>query len=179
MFFATKNDIIPVIRLAESAIKLKYTLTGLHFAPEVIYLSSAMEIPTLGVATKENAINGASYLVLRDEDEVVVHERPQVRGGIRYEVSQFGNPRTITFQHGGTFEDKILLYGRIGTVSIDPVSMDLYRLFCGGVRKHFRKIRSYYVGPEADSCLENGWRLTISAQSPREFDLVGSDRGGR
>ncbi len=45
------------------------------------------------------------------------------------------------------------------------------KLFHGAVRKQFTKVRAFYVEPQALTWLYAGKRLTISDQSPREFDL--------
>jgi hypothetical protein len=44
--------------------------------------------------------------------------------------------------------------------------------FNSAVKKTFTKVKAFYVGPKALELLERGMRLTISAQSPREFDLT-------
>jgi len=45
------------------------------------------------------------------------------------------------------------------------------RLFSRTIRKHFTKIKVFWVGPEAMIGFRSGYRLTIAEQSPPEFDL--------
>ena len=112
------------------------------------------------------------YLVADKRQTIISHARPQSAGGIRYEVSQLGNPQTITFQPGGMFGDEALLYGRVATVSEAPASIELYRLFSTAIRKAFSKVKRDYVGSNAKALWESGIRLTQAVQSPREFDLA-------
>lgn len=151
---------------------LKYILTGLLDSRELIAFRSALDIPNLGTATHESAICGEHYLVADSDEDIVSHKRPQNAGGIRYEVNQLGNPKTIVFLPGGVFEGKALLYGQIGTISDDPISIEILRLFAAAVRKSFRKVKRDYVGPNAEVLWNSGIRLTQAVQSPPEFDLT-------
>ena len=171
-FFAARQDLIPVIQAVEGQRSLKYVLTGLLKSPELIVFRSALDISSLGKASHESAICGASYLVVDSNDNVVSHERPQNAGGVRYEVNQLGNPRSVYFQPGGEFGGKALLYGRIGTISDDPASIQILRSFAAAIRKRFRKVQGDYVGPNAEVSWRSGTRLTAAVQSPPEFDLV-------
>jgi hypothetical protein len=47
----------------------------------------------------------------------------------------------------------------------------MMKQFLAVIKNTFSKIKSFYVGPKALTFLKSGKRLTISAQSPREFDL--------
>jgi hypothetical protein len=95
-----------------------------------------------------------------------------VVGIVRHDYGLSANPRTITILHGGFFAEDVLLYGRVGTVSDDSVAVQLYRGFSSALKKRFQRIRAYWVGPRAAELLASGCRLTIGADSPREFDLV-------
>lgn len=171
-FFATKDDLLKAIEPAEQRRSIKYVLTGLLETPDLETYQTIAAISSLGTATHENAICGASYLVADKRTTIVNHERRQNTGGIRYEVNQLENPATIMFQPGGLFEGTALLYGRVATVSEDPISKELYRLFTSAIRKVFIKVKRDYVGPEAKVLWKTGMRLTQAIQSPREFDLT-------
>jgi len=171
-FFATKEDLIPVIRAVEGQRSLKYILTGLLDSAALMVFTSALDIPSLGTATHESAICGATYLVADSGENIVSHKRPQNAGGFRYEVNQLGNPKTIIFQPGGLFDGKVLLYGRIGTISNDTTSAAILRLFAAAVRKSFMKIKGDYVGSNAQMLWKSGTRLAQAVQSPPEFDLT-------
>ena len=172
-FFATKDDLLPVFAAFEAKESVKYVLTGLHRSPDLTVYQSGREIATLGLpAPHPNAGGGYNYLVALRDDTVEIRPCPQNSGGIRYAVDQLVNPRTIAVLHGGLFGPRVLLYGRVGTVSDDPVALRLYRRFSGALTKNFRRIRAFWVGPGAAEMLASGCRLTIGADSPTEVDLA-------
>lgn len=171
MFFSTRQDLIPVIRQVEAKRPLKYVRTGLLYSPKLTTYNSALDMPNLGIASNESAINGDNYLVLDRADDVSVQPSPQNAGGTRYAVDQGHNPRTICFLHGGQFADDIILYGRVATISNHEFSVSLYRLFYAAIRKHFTKLKAFYVGNEAKKLCDSGFRLTQAVQSPKEYDL--------
>jgi hypothetical protein len=70
------------------------------------------------------------------------------------------------------WNEKILLAGSIGTASETQASQALMKRFQAAFKKTFSKVKAYYVGPKALTLLKSGTRLTISAQSPPEFDLT-------
>lgn len=171
-FYATRNDLLPVLETFDRKHSVAYTLTGLLESPALTTVFSGSAIATLGnPARVSSAISGYQYLVTPDEQDVVVREIPQRAGGIRYAVDQLVNPISVTFQHGGFYAEDILLPGRVATCSDHSTSAKLYRAFASAVAKHFTRIRGFYVGPEAEGLLHRGCRLTIGADSPREYDL--------
>jgi len=89
----------------------------------------------------------------------------------RFAIDQLDNPDTITFTPGGVWKEDILLHGGIGTASQSKTSEALMKRFRTIVKKAFVKVQAFYVGPQAFELLRRGKRLTISAQSPQEFDL--------
>lgn len=171
MFFATKEDLFPVLQRIEEKRTLKYVLTGLHFSPELTSFDSALDIPNLSIASSESAISGDGYLVVERTERVNMRPVPQNSGGIRYAVDQLENPGTIIFLPGGIFGENVLLYGRVATASSHPDSLALCRLFSASLKKSFSKIKSFYVGSAARKLLDQGCRLTLAVQTPREYDL--------
>jgi hypothetical protein len=172
-FFATKEDLIPVLAAFDAKHDVKYVLTGLLFSPELTVYTSGGSIDTLAVPARHaNAVNGYNYLITPANEPVRIRNCPQTKGGIRYAVDQLINPRTICLLHGGFFSPDILLYGKVGTVSDDPIALKLYRAFCGLITKQFTHIRAFWVGRDAEKLLDSGCRLAIGADSPRDFDLA-------
>jgi hypothetical protein len=172
-FFATGDDLLPVFDLVDRKHRLAYTLTGLHESPELCTVTKGTDIPTLrDVMAAANAIACPSYLVTLEGATVHVREVAQQGGGRRYAVDQLINPDSITFSHGGFFSPDILLYGRVGTVSVSEVSKKLFRAFSSAIAKEFVRIEAFWVGPQANELLRNGCRLTMGAHSPKEYDLA-------
>jgi hypothetical protein len=170
-FFATRNDQLALLKAVEERAALKFIVSGLLPSQNPKIYFSRLEIPTLGAAGHENAINGYSYLVMDTAEQIYVKDVVQKQGGTKYGISQEGNPNSVIFLHGGFF-DNVLLYGNIGTVWETKRSLEIYRLFSSIMRDQFSKIGSYYVGKEAGEFLGRGGRLTQAVQSPSQYDLV-------
>ncbi|MGO8747256.1 MAG: hypothetical protein ACLQNE_14820 [Thermoguttaceae bacterium] len=175
LFFALKEDLLALLELVESKGSLKYVLTGNFLADEIkdgpTVFATGAAIPNLGKATAESAIACESFLVCEQETPInldAVHGRTSKRVC----VDQLANPDTVTFTPGGVWNEDVVLHGRTATASESQISQVLMKRFQAAIKKAFTKVKAFYVGPKALTLLESGKRLTISAQSPREFDLA-------
>lgn len=166
-FFATRNDILPVLESVEKTCELEYVQFGASDTERPVTFATVGAIPNLGIASHESAINCATYLMCRKG--AVVRSRSV---GDRHLFDQLLNPETVTFTSGGIWDGEILLNGRFATASAHTVSAELMKRIGAAVRKRFEKIKAFYVGPEAVQMLDSGKRLAIAAQSPRTFDLA-------
>lgn len=172
-FFATADDLLPVLGRVDSKRSLTYTLTGLLESPILTAVAKGNDIPTLREkATVSDAIACPSYLVTPADASVKVRKVPQNNGGMRYAVDQLINPDSVALSHGGFFGPGILLYGRIGTVSESAIAKALFRAYGNAIAKEFVRIKAFWVGPQAVELLRQGCRLTAGAQCPKEYDLV-------
>ena len=167
-FFALREDLLAMLAMVEAGGHLRYVRGG-HYpsgsAMEV--LNSGSEIPNLGRATTYNASTSATFIV--SEPEVLITPRPI--GTDRFSVDQLWNPDTVGFTPSGIWNEDIVLYGRVATVSDSKPAQKLMRRFHSGMKKLFTKMEEYYVGPQALALLKAGKRLAIGAYSPRESDL--------
>jgi hypothetical protein len=171
LFFALKEDILPVLEDFDSMGSWKYVPTGFVDSLEYQTFGEGAGIPNLGVATRESAVGCESYLVCASDMPVNLRKISPVDGGIRYAIDQLINPDTITLTPAGIWNDEIVLHGRVGTASRSESSRLLMRRFRSALKKHFVKVKAFYVGPRALVLLKEGKRLTIAAQSSGEFDL--------
>jgi hypothetical protein len=103
---------------------------------------------------------------------VQIREVPQSIGGTRYAIDQLMNVDSVMFRHGGSPMPGVLLAGRVGTCTDTEASKKLFGSIANAMGKTFVKIKASWVGPEARELLVAGWRLTQSADSPREYDLT-------
>jgi hypothetical protein len=170
-FFATKRDLEAVIRAAESRRSLKYTAAGMFDTPEIPAFMSGLLLPSLGFAPSGDNNAEPFWLITDADTKVEVEIVPQRRGGTRYGVDPGLNPKSVVIWPGGVFDNSCLIAGQIGTGIINPASLDFLNLFGREFRQRFKRIRSFFVGPEAEQLLDAGYRLTTSVQSPRECDL--------
>jgi len=134
--------------------------------------TSGAELPSLGIATDESAVNSASFLIAESSMEIRPRRIPLNDGSIRVQFDQLENPDTVLLTPAGVWSEGVVLYGTVGTASDSNASKALMKAFERGFKKHFTKVKAYWVGPRAFARLKDGNRLTIAAQSPRDFDLT-------
>jgi hypothetical protein len=171
MFYATAQDLNPVLSSLEEQKSLQYTLAGLFKTNELQTYFSFADIPNFGQTSHPNAIANQTYLVSLRGTTLHTSEIPQDAGGVRFNLSQQLNDDAITFSPGGWYGTQVILYGRVATISTSSSSKDLYNFFAKAFRTHFAKIQEFVVGPEALNFARRGTRLTIGAASPAEVDL--------
>ncbi len=170
-FFATPNDLLPVLEQAEKKLSLAYSLTGLFEFPHVTIIEAGAQLPSLNLPAEGSSANNPTYLITLSGHIIDVRQVPQSAGGIRYAVDQLTNPDSVTFAHGGLFSPDTLISGRVATVSDTPVAKSIQSAFSNAIGKLFTRINAFYVGPGASEMLGRGCRLTHAVQSPPEYDL--------
>jgi hypothetical protein len=171
-FFATPNDIIPVLRRFEADGPLKFVEMGNLTTPNrAIYLESS-EIPNPGISTHETGNASTAYMVSYRDTKNHMHKFVGQRGEHRWTLSNGDNEETVILTLGGLWKDDILLEGLMGTLHQTSVAQQLMKRFLGVLKQEgFIKVESWWLGKEALEFLRAGKRLTQAAQSPSEFDL--------
>lgn len=168
--FATRSDLELGLRLIESQRSLKYVVLQLYKSPEYQTYPSLLEVDRLGINTTGQHTTGVHCLIVDVATEVEIRAVPQRKGGVHYFVDM--HPTSIVFWPGGLYENRCLIAGHIGTASDHPESIKLYREFTRATTKGFKKVRNYYVGPQALRFLDQGMRLiTMGIDEPVEYDL--------
>lgn len=171
-FFATPEDLLPVLLSVEVRHRLSYTRTGHVDKPSVESFQTAKDLPTLfQPAPFESAIVNPAYLVTESATDVVLRQLSPYEGRERWAVDQLSNHDSIVLRHGGFYGDRLLLNGEVRSAYKTSVAIRLQRAFDAAIRKHFVKIKAFYVGKQAEALLDSGYRLTAAQQSPPEFDL--------
>lgn len=169
-FYATAADLLPKLRQLESEFQLQYALEGMYASPTPSVYRSATEIPGLGIARYGQSED--AFLVSEAGLKINVEEIPQTKGGVLYHIGLIQNPTAFAFKPSGQFGEMTLICGSVDTATGDPISLARCKWFWRGLRKDFVKLKDYYLGPEAYQLLKQGWRLTVAAQCPPEFDLT-------
>ncbi|MGO8996410.1 MAG: hypothetical protein ACLQVI_24105 [Polyangiaceae bacterium] len=172
LFFATGNDLLPVLEEVERVGPLHYARMGQFPKPEPETFSRGGELPRLGQATAESAISSEAYLVSEVAMQVHVRRIEGPGGAERFAVDQLANPDTVTLTPAGVWRGNVILHGRVATVSESPQSQALMRRFKRALEGRFTKVKAFWVGANALALLDAGKRLTIGAQSAPEFDLT-------
>jgi hypothetical protein len=172
-FFATADDLLPVLLGLEGKHPIKYTPVGQFESPDVPSFASARELPTLFLpAPQASASACPKYLVTCLGAPVKSRRISRSDGSTAWSIDQLENGESIVFAHGGRFGEDVLLQGEVRTVHGDPVAQKLQRAFDAAIRKAFTKIQAFRVGKEAEALLDAGIRLTAARQSPAKFDLA-------
>jgi hypothetical protein len=169
-FYALKEDLVPVLEVLESASPVKYVRAG-KVRGEVEVYTHCRDIPGLGLSSSESAVSSDRYLIVPRTAKVNIRKVPQSSGGSNFLIDQLINPDSAILTAGGLWGPDILLYGRLSTVSDTKIAQGFMRIFNRALRQKFQKVRAYWVGDGAMQMLKNGNRLTIAAQTPRDFDL--------
>lgn len=170
-FYATRNDLVNWLRAVSSRRELAVTEFGTFEEPTVrsLPLEQAQQ---LGVSESGNHLTDRTYLIHGVSEPINVREVPQRRGGLRYSVDQQVNPHTVGLKAGGTYRENVVISGQLGLGTGDPRSDELAAILLREMKKRFTKIKSYYVGAEAESLLDAGVRLTINEAAPKQYDLA-------
>lgn len=171
-FFATKHDLGSLLSAIESQRSVHYVRAGLLHEPQPLRCISWPDIPSLGIAPAGDTNLTPCWLIVDSDAEVGVEPVPQQGGGIRYAIDQRGTPHSVAFRPGGVFDDASVIAGTAGTCTDDRTSHELQALFTREIRHQFGRIREFYVGPEASTLADAGYRLTSSVKSPKEFDVT-------
>ena len=171
-FFATRNDHLPMLRQITTGRSLRFFPAGV-FDEQPTPFGSPERIPSLGVAESGDRNHTASFLVL--PTTVPVQPRPihLQAGGTRVAIDQLINPKSVAFRPGGEWDGgNVIIEGDLGTISDDPSSAELWSAFAKPIKKGWKRVKAYYVGPEALAVLRAGGRLTASVRSPELYDLA-------
>lgn len=170
-FYGTGEDILNVLRVVEASYPLQYVECGLFDERERPIFHSFSSLPALGIAQTGESVGEPTFLVMLEGDKLNVRTVPQRRGGTKYAVDQQANPGTATICPGGMYKHFALIAGMVGTVHHDEKAKKLMKAFSGALKRDFKKMKSYLVGPEAKKLHDSGMRLTISVFAPAEFNL--------
>lgn len=172
LFFALTNDLLPVLEAVEREQPVRYTKTGNQLDPVFDSWQSVSETWGLGSTNLESAVGSDRYLVTARSCVPKVRCVPCTDGSNRYCMDQLINPDSVTIAPGGTFGPDTVISGGIGTCSDSEFSRSLFALYRREIRRQYRKVRAYWVGPAAHEIFVRCGRLCSAIQSPREYDLA-------
>ena len=166
---------VTVSKEVEATIAIYYVKTGLFEGSTTKSFNYLSSIPDLGYTTELDWNKTDTFLVLPENNKIVVREVPQRSGGVRYAFDQMENGQSIVFKPSCISKriENTLISGKIGTVHSDDFSKLLYSNFKKAVKSNFEKHQEFYLGSEALTLVKSGWKLTTNANLSEEFDLSG------
>ena len=171
LFFATALDIKPIIELIEEMFSIKYYSMGLFDVKSDKYYKSISEIPDFAKPKSGDWNRDLRLMAIPSNLSLVIRSVNQQKGGVKYAIDPSENQTSICFQFGGIYKDGVLLAGSCGTVFINDFSSQIFNEFSSKIKKYFKKIDKFYVGPEAEKKLKEGWRLVQNEGFSKEYDL--------
>lgn len=174
VFFTLKEDIEQLICSIESKYDIQYHKTGLMDNKNIPLYKSISDISEFGYVSFGDWNKIDSYLVMQKGTVLNIRKVSQRIGGEKYAVDQMLNPDSIEIKIGGIYKnvDKVVVAGRVATISDSKISNELYKLYTTMIKKEFKKIGTFYVGKNAEEKLKLGWRLVTNEKSPKEYDLA-------
>ncbi|MBX3381675.1 MAG: hypothetical protein KF805_16390 [Phycisphaeraceae bacterium] len=171
-FFATRTDILGVLRPIERARPIKYVVTGNKLDRDFPEFLSAETIAGLGSAIGDSAVTCERYLICDASLSLAVRTIDGTGGMKRYCMDQLINGDTISFCAGGLHNSGALLCGSVGTASSTRASVELMAMVRREIDSQFVRLKGYRIGPIALQLLNHGKRFTPSIHSPPEYDVT-------
>lgn len=167
-FFTTPADIRELLQRVEQLAPVQYTEIGSFSSPKPETVYSWAGIQDLGIAAGEQTARCKGYLITEHGRDLKFRKTSDES---HYFLDQLFNSKSVLITPGGWW-NQVLLRGSVGTVWQDDYSIGLMKKFRTAFRKQGTKIKSFWVGREAEGLLRAGTRLTIAEQSPPQFDLA-------
>lgn len=172
-FFATKSDLLSILRETEEMMPVKYIRTGSYSAADAIEgYKSLLTYENLGINISGDHQN-ESFLVIRAEDSLTLNDCCIVGGSRRYFVDQLKNEQSVVLWPGGVYGGKFLVHGHIGTIHTNTTAKKLYGVFQKAIKKQCNvKVNGFYISSDVLNLHRSGCRLiTINVRQSPEYDL--------
>lgn len=170
-FFATRSDLLSTLESVEQRVPLNYFPCGV-VAQDVTGFGSASEIVGLGQAREGSYLDQDRYLVVPKSEPFQLRRVEHTDGGESFRSDPVLNPNSVVCQTGGVFEDKFVLIGEFGTVSVKQAGFDLLETIRRKVRSDYTRVADAYIGPDAEKLARGVARLAGSTRAPTVTDLV-------
>lgn len=172
LFFALREDLIPILTIVEGSGALSFFPAGQHPTSHIRSYSRGRDIPELGKATADSSLANPTFLVAEQMTNIRVRPIDGTSKASCYSVDQVLNSDSVTFTPAGLWGNDVVLYGRVATVSATDKAQELMKRFNSAFKKEFERVKSFWVGPHAIRLLDSGKRFTVSVYAPSELDLV-------
>src|SRR5690242_8446328 len=129
LFFALKEDLVPMLVEVESKGPLQYILSGNFLKREFkqIVFTSGVRIPNLGKATADQWSGCERFLVCEQETAINLRTLQGYDGNERICIDQLTNPDSVGFTAGGVWNEDVVLNGCVGTASESQASQALMK----------------------------------------------------
>jgi len=172
-FFAVKEDLVNLFRIAESKIELQYCKCGNFESPAGEFVAESMlEYEKLGYCETGSHI-GNQFLVCHKDTKVSIRQFKLKTGKTQYAIDQAVNPYSIILDLHGIHQETAIIVSEAGTLHYgNEKAKELFTLF----RNSFRRIAETtiagcIIGKKAYLQKDLLRFVTIDIKSPAEYDL--------
>jgi hypothetical protein len=163
-FFCTVDDAVLCMKEAEDQEPLQYHPTASATpSPEPVLTIAALGPEVL-------AQHEPRFLATRRGEQVRVRRVEPSSGGPWYAFDLLENPDAVMLYFGGQ-RGTVLTPGSVSTLGGSSETVSLFKRISRHFKKKCRRVKSYWVGPEALALLRSGWRLTVNETASRIYDL--------
>mgnify|MGYP001199456022 CR=1 FL=1 len=175
VFFAIEDDLFSILEAVEQEYEIEYVVMGRFETDDCKKYDTFKKIPKFGLTDHGDWVTSEHrYLIKAKDTALNIEEFMLSRGGVVYLIDQKLNTDTVVFVPNGVYtrNEKVIVAGRLSTISDSKLSLAIYKPLSSKIRKKFDRIGAFYVGPKAKEKLKDGWRLVQSVKSPNEYDLA-------
>ncbi len=166
-FFASARDLGTLLADFEMVEAVEYVRRGRVLGEQVEIFGRAADVPRLGLSRTGDQMRDDAFLVARKGNDWKL----AVVGGTSA-VDIADNPASICLSPGGEHGSSAIVAGWAAARKDVDDGLPLLRELSNALRRRFRKIKSYWVGADAERRLAAGCRLTTAVASSPKYDLA-------
>ena len=166
-FFATRNDMVLLLKELEISFEVKYVLSydTMVISNKILEYSSVESIPNLDNLRKKHSEK--MFLIMRQGAVPLKKKTPR---GVK--VIQGENLESVGFDPSGFSEDgSCLIHGIFSTMEENAFSKEIFNAVRRLLNKQFTKVRGWYFGDEAMSLNGKVRYVCIGTNEPEEYDF--------
>jgi len=169
-FFATKEDLVEVIKFIESDFKVHYAQAGL-LDEKISVIPSLLTIEDWSHVEYGDWNFNTMYLILPESETLQIREVPQRGGGIKYAVDQMKNKDSVVISLGRKYKKEAIIASKIGTISDTKFAKHLM-ISLNVHFKKYKKVDKFYICSNALREATDGVRLTTDVRSLDDFSFI-------
>lgn len=155
-FYATREDLVRVMRRLELQRLVKYARHGYFDTPEAEVYFRSVDLPPLGQWDAAHNI----YLVSDFAAEIQYRTVGEKPGPVEYVSDPMKNHEAVNLSTGGCWRPRVLAGGSLYLLSNHASATEIFELAASLIRAEFVEIRGVHLGPDALGLARQGWRLT-------------------
>jgi hypothetical protein len=171
LVYATRDDWLPGLTLAENELGIRYVQSGIFDQAATTIYESAEAIPSFGYS-KGDYVRDKEFLVLPPGISPSFRRIVRNSGQVRYACDHESTRNSIILRSGGLYEaEPAVIQGSIGKLTRSPDLDRFFRRIGALCTRQFLREGAYRVGPNAFQLYQTGYRLTPTIPGNPAYDL--------